>query len=47
VESFPDHVKLAFDHYEGEGFFLAAADLTLLAGWLRGDVLPASQLQAR
>jgi hypothetical protein len=40
VESYPDHVRLAFDHYEGEGFFLAVADLTLLAGWLRGEVLP-------
>jgi hypothetical protein len=40
VESYPDQLNLAFNHYEGEKFFLAEADLTLLAGWLRGEVPP-------
>jgi hypothetical protein len=46
VESFPDYAKLAFDHYEGDEFLLAAADLTMLAGWLRGDVHPGADALA-
>jgi hypothetical protein len=46
VESYPDYVNLAFDHYEGEEFFLAEPDLTLLADWLRGDVRPGSSALA-
>jgi hypothetical protein len=46
VESYPDQVNLAFDHYEGEEFFLAEADLTLLADWLRDEVLPGASALA-